>query len=376
MLDLSAAFDTLDHQLLVRRLASILGISGTALAWFQSYLTNRQQRILLDSNILSDPKSIGVGVPQGSVLGPLLFNIYTKPLYEICCADSLLSGYYADDSQIYLICKVANLVNSMQRVEKCVSTIKSWMVSNRLKLNGDKTELTVFASSYFAKQLPPTVLVVDEVPISPKPACRNLGVLMDQHLAMDSHVNSVVKSSYFHLSNIMSIRSLLDQRTTESLIHAFVSSRLDYCNSLLFGITFGNIIKLQRVQNKAARICLKISRKSRISSISLLRQLHWLPITFRIEFKILLLTYKCLNGFAPSYLSELLHHHVVERSSRSSDLGLLIIPKSRTKSFGDRSFEVAAPRLWNELPLSIRQSGSVAEFKRQLKTHLCNRAYL
>ena len=134
--------------------------------------------------------------------------------------------------------------------------------------------------------------------------------------------------------------------------------------------------ELQRVQNKAARICLKISRKTRVLSISLLRKIHWLPITFRIEFKILLLTFKCLNGLAPSYLSELLHYHVVERTTRSSELGLLTIPKSRTKSYGDRSFEVAAPRLWNELPLFIRESGSVAEFKSKLKTHLCSRAFL
>ena len=192
---------------------------------------------------------------------------------------------------------------------------------------------------------------------------------------MSVHVTSVCKTAYFYLSKVSSIRSLLDRKTTETLIRAFVSSRLDYCNSLLFGITQQNLAKLQKVQNKAARIVLKVSRKSNIPSISLLKELQWLPIKYSIDFKILLLTYQCLHNQAPKYLSDLLQFRPTERHTRSASLRLLSVPKSRTKSFGDRSFAVAAPRLWNALPLHLRQSESVVGFKRNLKLYLLSIAF-
>ena len=194
-------------------------------------------------------------------------------------------------------------------------------------------------------------------------------------MSMDVQVNHICKTSYYHLSKIASIRSLLDRRTTEALIQAFVFSRLNYCNSLLFGITKQNMAKLQKVQNKAARICLKVSRKQHRSSISLLKELQWLPISFCIEYSILLLTFKCLNNLAPKYLSDLLQYNRGSRQTRSSQLDLLVVPKSRTKSFGDRSFEYAAPTLWNNLPLSIRKVESVVGFKLNLKRHLRRIAY-
>ena len=261
------------------------------------------------------------------------------------------------------------------KIEHCISDVQTWMSNNRLKLNGDKTELTVFSSPRLSNQLPPVQLSIGDDRINPQSSCRNLGSFFDQNLSMHIHVTSVCQASYFYLSKIASIRPLLDQNTTEALIHAFVSSRLDYCNSLLFGITQQNLAKLQKVQNKAARICLKVSRKSHIPSLSLLKELHWLPILYRIYFKILLLTFKCLHNLAPPYLSDLLRYRPSERTTRSASLDLLFIPKSRTKSFGDRSFAVAATRLWNELPLYLRNSESVVGFKKNLKTHMFKLAF-
>ena len=250
-----------------------------------------------------------------------------------------------------------------------------WMSSNRLMLNGDKTELTVFSNPHISKNSPQLQLSIGEDRIVPQSSSKNLGALFDEHLSMNSHVTSVCKSSYFYLSKIASIRHLLDRSTTEALIYAFVCSRFDYCNSLLFGITKQNIAKQQKVKNKAARIVLKVSRRSNIPSLTLLAELHWLPISFRIEFKILLLTYKCLHNLAPRYLSDLLQYYTSGQTTRSAAFDLLFVPKSRTKSFGDRSFEVAAPGLWNKLPLSIRQAESVAGFKKLLKTHMFRQAF-
>ena len=159
--------------------------------------------------------------------------------------------------------------------------------------------------------------------------------------------------------------------------HKFhILSRIDYCNSLLAGITKQNLSMLQKIQNRAARLCLNVSRKSKIPSLMLLYKLHWLPVAFRIDFQILLLTYKCLNGMAPSYLSELLSFRSVGRTLRSSSQSLLSVPKSRTKSFGERAFSTIAPRLWNGLPLSLRSAESIGSFKKDLKTLLFRKAFL
>ena len=250
------------------------------------------------------------------------------------------------------------------------------MSCNRLKLNGDKTELTIFRTPTMSRNITlfPS-LSISNSHIDPQTCCRNLGAYFDERLCMDIHVQNICKASYFHLRNIASIRSYLDLKTTESLVHAFIFSKIDYCNSLLFGISKQHIHKLQKLQNRAARVCFNIPRNSMRSSLSLLAHLHWLPIPYRIEFKILLLTYKCIHGIAPQYLSSLLDFLPSTRSRRSHYQALLLVPRSRTKGFGDRSFSVAAPRLWNSLPVSIRLSESVAGFKKSLKTHLFKLAF-
>ena len=145
--------------------------------------------------------------------------------------------------------------------------------------------------------------------------------------------------------------------------------------SLLIGVSKHNLLRLQRIQNRAARICLSVSRKSRIPSVQLLQQLHWLPIASRIEFKILLLTYKCLHNLASPYLSQMLSFHDVGRSLRSTSQQLLSIPHCRTKRYGDRAFSCIAPRLWNGLPLLLRSRASLVLFKKDLKTFLFRKAF-
>lgn len=288
-----------------------------------------------------------------------------------------MSGFYADDSQLYIVCNVKNLSASYCQLEKCVCDFQSWMSTNRLKLNGDKTELTVFSTPYVTKQIWPALptFSIDDVQIPSQKDCKILGSFFDNSLSMDIHVDQICKLSNYHLSNIYSIRKYLDPKTTETLVHAFVTSRLDYCNSLLFGMSKRNISRLQKIQNRAARLCLNLPRKARVPSSELLKTLHWLPVSFRIEFKILLLTFKCTNGLAPSYLSDLISFRSVGRTLRSSNLDLLGVPKSRTRTFGDRAFSVAAPRLWNSLPLSLRSVKSVATFKKDLKTFLFIKAF-
>ena len=175
------------------------------------------------------------------------------------------------------------------------------------------------------------------------------------------------------LRNVSKIRTILSFQDTEKIIHAFVSSRLDYCNSLYTCLSRQAMARLQVVQNSAARLLTRTHRRTHITPI--LASLHWLPIAFRVDFKILLITYKALHGLAPAYITELLSPYQTNRPLRSSDKALLAVPESRLKMKGDRAFSITAPRLWNSLPLELRTAESVSSFKTKLKTHLYRLAY-
>ena len=166
---------------------------------------------------------------------------------------------------------------------------------------------------------------------------------------------------------------MLTRDAPEKLMHAFVSSRLDNCNSLLLNVPAVQITKLQRVQNSAARIVLR--RRKSDSITDTLKELHWLPVKQRILFKVLCIAHQCVNGRAPVYLSELVSLYVPQRSLRSTNQLLLQQPTSRTRSYGDRAFAVAVPKLWNQLPMDMRMCDSYVSFKRMLKTHLFLDAY-
>ncbi len=159
----------------------------------------------------------------------------------------------------------------------------------------------------------------------------------------------------------------------EMLIHAFMTSRLDYCNALLGGCSACLINKLQMVQNAAARVLTRTKKYEHISPV--MSTLHWLPIKHRIDFKILLITDKALNGLAPQYLSELLLHYRPPHLLRFQNSGDLIVPRISKSTAGGRSFFYLAPKLWNNLPNTVREADTICQFKSRLKTHLFNLAY-
>ena len=181
------------------------------------------------------------------------------------------------------------------------------------------------------------------------------------------------RSINFNLYSIGKIRKYLDRPTVEKLVNAIITSRLDYCNSLMFGIPKDLMSQLQKRQNHAARVITQWRKYDHITPV--LVDLHWLPVKQRIDFKILLLTYKALNGLAPAYIRELLTPYIPARTLRSMDNNLLEPPKCRLEYFGKRSFAAAAPVLWNDLPLHIKQSPSVDIFKSRIMTRLFQLAY-
>ena len=206
-------------------------------------------------------------------------------------------------------------------------------------------------------------------------AIRNLGCWFDNNFSMNTHVTKTCKAGYYYLHNISRIRKFLTQEVTEKLVHAFVTSRLDYCNSLLYGLPSTLLSKLQRVQNAAARLVHKAPRFCHITP--LLVDLHWLPIRSRINFKIILLTFKAIYGLAPQYIRDMISLKPNSNYAlRSNNQTLLLPPRFRTlTTLGDRAFSAAAPKLWNHLPISIREERDLGGFKKKLKTHLFTQSY-
>ena len=225
LLDLSAAFDTVDHATLVSRLTDCFSIKGTPKAWFESYLESYKYYVHVEGE-KSSVRSLTSGVPQGSLLGPVLYVLYTKTVADTIKAHKVEYHFYADDTQLYVTFKCDSLYDAYlarTRVKCCVEDINSWMIKNTLKLNDDKTELVVRSSKHQPRPAIASIQVGEET-INHVPTVCNLGVLLDQALFYDDHISQLRKSLQFHLKNIGKIRKYLDEGSTETLVQAFVSS--------------------------------------------------------------------------------------------------------------------------------------------------------
>ena len=371
LLDLSAAFDTVDHCLLLETLQYHLGVSGSALEWFQSYLSDRSQSVVINGSV-SRKHDLNCGVPQGSVLGPLLFTIYTSPLTNVLGKHNISYHLYADDTQLYLTFQhkeVGAVAATKEKLESCLADISGWMASRKLKLNGDKTEM-LYVHSRFQKRDPFPSIVIGNDQVSTTNSARNIGVIIDVGLTMEQQVSAICQQAFFHLRNISQSKACFTRTALLTVTHAFVTSKLDFGNAMLCGLPKYLTDRLQHVQNSAAKMVTG-SRKFDHNT-PILRDLHWLPVPNRICFKILLLTYKCMNGLAPDYLADILHK---TRTVRSADRNLLIVPKTNLVHYGDRAFSRIAPLLWNNLPKHVRDSPSVDTFKSRLKTVMCDKVF-
>ena len=369
LLDLSAAFDTISHTILLERLREWVGISGSVLDWFASYLSERRFSVTVGP-FKSDTAPLTSGVPQGSVLGPLLFAIYMLPLGPIINNfTGIKYHFYADDIQLHCSLKSDNpgILNTLQ---ECLLSIDSWLGNNFLQLNSNKTEVLIVAADQTASKV---ASFMGSLQANIRPHIRNLGVIFDQSMHLDNHVKSLTRTCFYHLRNIAKLRSIISHSELELSIHAFISSRLDYCNSLFTCLNKTSINKLQLVQNAAARLLTRSKKSCHITPI--LVSLHWLPIQYRIHFKVLTLTFKALHNQAPAYITELIKPYCNTRPLRSADHHLLVVPRTKLKTRGDRAFEVMAPRLWNTLPLYLRTTSTEDTFKKLLKTHLFRQAF-
>ena len=348
------------------------GLDGTVINWFTSYLSGRTQcvRSLMSSSL---PSALLYGVPQGSVLGPILFLLYTADVLGIAKRHQLHPHAYADDTQIYGFCGPSAMSTSalVDRVSACFDDVSAWTRSNRLQLNPSKTEVLWCSSGRRQHQIPATPVRIGDALITPVSTVRDLGVHLNSDVTMTTHVTATVRACFAVLRQIQSVRRSLPRATLVTLLRALVISKLDYCNSVLAGVTRTQLARLQSVLNAAARLVFHARRSEHVTP--LLRDLHWLKVPERIQFRLCVLTFRCLHGSAPTYLSDGLHLTTaseVNRRLRSADVLTLSVPATRRSTLGDRAFPVAAARAWNSLPSAMQSAPSLGVFCRRLKTFL------
>jgi hypothetical protein len=259
-------------------------------------------------------------------------------------------------------------------LSRCIAETKECMTTNKLKLNEAKTDcLLVFSDSSRVKPIS-MPLMVGSSPVLPSTSVLYLGAGLDSKLSMEAQILATRKKALFHLSRISRMKRFLSKPALAQLLHAFVLSTLDYNNSLLVGCPESKLCVLQKVQNLAARFAIGCNRRDHITPY--LKSLHWLPVRQRIDFKISLLMFNCLNVTAPSYLTSFVTRYEPPSSlCRLSSRPELVVPKIKSKKYGYTSFSYAGPALWNSLPFSVRSSTTLAQFRSSLKTHLCRVAF-
>ncbi len=367
LLDLSAAFDTIDHSILLTRLSKRCGINGTCLKWFTSYLSNRQQMVKIN-DARSEAINVKYGVPQGSVLGPILFTIYTAPLGEIIEECGLQRQMYADDTGIYHSISPIDIESqkmTISMINTCIDKIKEFMILNKLKINDEKTIFMALGTNYWTEKLNIKSMNIGNSEIESSKSSKNLGIIFDKEMKLQEHVNYICKKGFYHVKDLFSLRKFLNQKETNTAAHAFVTSILDYGNSLFYGISGHLVEKMQVLQNAAVKAVVKKRKFDHISEDRM--KLHWLPVEARIKFKYLLITWKCLHDKAPSYLQDLLKSNT---NLRTQYHNTLMIPKVKNVTQGGIAFTKAAPILWNALPEDIRKLDKIERFKKSIKTYL------
>ena len=257
LLDLSAAFDTVDHNKLLDILENDIGITGTALRWFASFLKGRTQRVKIGSTY-SDAVELLYGLAQGSVLGPQLFKIYIRSLYKYVEPTKFKIEGFADDHQL-----IKQFIISLQRkalgedIVLCLNHIGIWMNEFFLKLNPSKTKILILAPPSIQPEIVIRGAFLDNECIRFVSSAKNLGVILDDELRFSEHINYVVKSSFTYIRKLSQIKGYLSEEELKQLVCSGVFTKIDYCNALFYGINHNLTRKLQQVQNSAVRLVFK-----------------------------------------------------------------------------------------------------------------------
>ena len=362
-LDMTSAFDTVNLDILLMILKNKFGFDGIVLNFFESYLKHRSSQVFID-NCLSESLISTSGVPQGSILGPLLFSLYLTPLYTLLDEMNVSYHFYADDCQL-----IFDYEQGRDEIDNVLQCTIGMMKKLKLVNNQNTTDI-IFVSNRKSSFKPPEKLVLFGTELLIKSSVKILGIHFDRNLTLEKQFNKVCQQCYIQLHKLYAVKRFIDIKQRKELVSCFILPCLDYCNIIYTRLDMQFIQKLQKVQNSAAKFVFGLSKFS--SSKSALKKLHWLPIKQRITFKLLCSMFKVDRAIAPIYLRELFERNV--NSACPSRQRLFMLPNC-TSEAARRCFRFQGAKEWNELPAYIRMAETLEEFKKLLKTHLFCQAF-
>ncbi len=362
-LDLSSAFDLVDHEVLLERLRCSFGFTSSVFDWFHSFLTKRK-RFFHFRDTSSSVSAVLSGVPQGSVLGPILFVLYTSDIINLVQGFHLSAHVFADDIQVYGSCPCDEASDLSLRMSSCLSALHAWLKSNKLHLNAQKSKVIWIGTKQRLANIRQPSLQIGDLTIQPVPSLQCLGFMIDSTLSFSNHVSRTLSACFGTLRQLRSIRRSITRSLAVYLVTSLVFPRLDYCLSCLSGLSDSLCARLQSVIHASARFVDNLPLSAHISPS--LERLQWPTVKSRMDLRLVAHVFKCLQGNAPTYLCELLHpvSSISGRSRlRSARKKVLAVPKFRLKTTAKKSFSACAPRLWNTLPSSVSSLSSLKAFK-------------